>query len=443
MLRSFRLGNHRSFAEEQELLLMPADHDSDRPVVPVVPVAAIYGANASGKSNLLAGLSFMRRAVLQSFARWDVEGTIPREPFRLTPEWQTKPSVLVAEFVADDTPYTYGFSLSDTAVEEEWLYSYPERRKRIIFERKPKEIRFGSTIHDMKAKLEVLEELTRPNALFLSAGARLNLGPLMPAYRWFESGIHIQPPPGSFSPGYSTAIRVARFLSREEGNHRRLTALLAAADTGITDIQIGERQDSRHSSQISDLELQIAELDNLRDDDARNPRQRALLERQLQRAVDRRLELKFVHGDEETPFDLSDESTGTRNWLDLLPVVLDTLDAGRVLVIDEIDASLHPMLTARLIELFGDQETNPHGAQLIFTTHDTSLLGTMLGGQVLERDQIWFVEKDHDGASRLYPLTDFKPRKEQNTERRYLAGSYGAVPVLDPGDFADAVLDRR
>jgi AAA15 family ATPase/GTPase len=154
----------------------------------------------------------------------------------------------------------------------------------------------------------------------------------------------------------------------------------------------------------------------------------------------RRWRLTFRHGDAEIPFELNDESAGTRNWLGLIPTVLDVLDEGRVLVVDEIDASLHPMLTAKLAGVFQSEEANPNGAQLIFTTHDTSLLGTMLGDDVLARDQIWFVDKNAEGVSELYPLTDFKPRKDQNTERRYLAGSYGAVPVL--GDFAEAVLRR-
>ena len=126
----------------------------------------------------------------------------------------------------------------------------------------------------------------------------------------------------------------------------------------------------------------------------------------------------------------------------LLPMVLDALDEGAVVAVDEIDASLHPLLTAQLVALFQDPETNSKNAQHIFTTHDTSLLGTMLGDKVLDRDQIWFVQKNGVGATELYPLTDFKPRQDQNLERRYLGGSYGAVPVLDHQDFVNAVRDR-
>jgi hypothetical protein len=154
------------------------------------------------------------------------------------------------------------------------------------------------------------------------------------------------------------------------------------------------------------------------------------------------MRLLFEHGTSGSLLGLQDESDGTRAWLELLLTVLAVLRAGDVLVVDEIDASLHPLLTTRLVGLFRDPETNPRGAQLIFSTHDASLLGTMLGEEVLARDQVWFVEKDAEGASSLYPLTDFKPRTGENTERRYLGGSYGAVPVLDAHEFTRAFRDQ-
>jgi predicted ATPase len=229
----------------------------------------------------------------------------------------------------------------------------------------------------------------------------------MPVYGWFAEGMTVRklrtrtPPP-------VLGDRVGSYLSRKPENLPRIVSLLAAADVGVVDLVV---EDGR-------------EVPVHRSDQA--PR--------------REQELKLLHGPGREPFELQDESSGTLNWLELLPRVLDAVDGGKVMVVDEIDASLHPLLTAQLVRIFQDEDTNPNGAQLIFTTHDTSLLGTMLGDQVLERDQIWFVEKDAEGASRLYPLTDFKPRKEQNTERRYLGGSYGAVPVL--GDFLEAVGRR-
>jgi uncharacterized protein len=440
VLRSFRLGNHRSVADEQELLLMPARQSEKL----VVPVTAIYGANASGKSNMVSGLAFMRSAVLESFSRWEIEG-VPRRPFRLDPASRAQPSVYVAELVIDDVPYTYGFSIDDREVLEEWLYSYPEKRKRTLFSRKRGEISFGTSLGELKPKLEMLEELTRPNSLFLSAAARLKLEPLTPIYWWFQSGLRIR------SSGGQPVVLVEtieNFLAKNPGNRDRLVSLLAAADVGITGIHV---KDTRDPHVLGDLAMIDDRIKALRAQlHSAGKRERSFIESDLLDLVGkrgyllemfgrRRAELRFEHGVQDELFELGDESDGTLSWLELLPVVLDALDEGAVVAVDEIDTSLHPLLTAQLVGLFQDPETNAKNAQLIFTTHDTSLLGTMIGDKVLDRDQIWFVQKNSAGATELYPLTDFKPRQDQNLERRYLGGSYGAIPVLDHQDFVNAV----
>ena len=154
-----------------------------------------------------------------------------------------------------------------------------------------------------------------------------------------------------------------------------------------------------------------------------------------------RHELFLAHGDAEVVLPLSDESAGTRSWLGLLPTVLTVLRAGGTLVIDEIDESLHPRLTAALVGLFRDPGVNHRNAQLLFTTHDASLLSPVLGDEVLTREDVWFVDKGGDGASELYALTDFKPRKEgENLERRYLGGSYGAVPDVQVEALVTAMM---
>lgn len=220
---------------------------------------------------------------------------------------------------------------------------------------------------------------------------------------------------------------------------------------GITDVRIEETINRRYVRDVANVEARITELTELLEA-ATEPTSRRMRADELSalqrertylahRAAERRAELRFVHGVEDELFSLGEESDGTRSWLRLLPTVLDVLDEGAVLAVDEIDTSLHPLLTAQLVRLFQDPETNPGNAQLIFTTHDTSLLGTMIG-DVLARDQIWFVQKNAAGATEIYPLTDFKPRKDQNIERRYLGGSYGAVPVLDEEDFVNAVRNR-
>lgn len=447
MLRSFRLANHRSFADEQELLLMPSSPRDDRPVV---PVTAIYGANASGKSNLLDGLGFMHMAVLQSFARWDAEGPVPRLPFRLSLETRSEPSLYSVELISNGVPYVYGFTLDDNEIIDEWLYSYPEKRKRILFDRTGGDIKFGTTVgRSLRSRLELLEDITRPNALFLSACAQVKTEEVMPVYRWFR---RLQIRSSSHPHPRRIAEQVARLLTRNPEALDRLKALLVSADVGITDVVIEETEDQYRLQRLRQIRSRIRDLERMiHAPSLDDQRARALnveieqlrgAESEALKRSELRPELKFVHGVSDEQFDPEDESAGTISWLAMLPMVLEALDEGYVVAVDEIDTSLHPLLTAQLVRLFNSPETNPNNAQLIFTSHDSTLLGTMIGERTLDRDEIWFVEKNKDGRSSLYPLSDFKVRNDQNTERRYLGGSYGAVPVLDAEDFAEAVLGR-
>lgn len=389
MLRSFRLGNHRSFRDEQELLLIPA-YSKDREVL---PVAAVYGANASGKSNLLTGLWFMVEAVRDSFAAWDPTLGVPRSRFKL--DDIERPSVFVVELILEGVRYTYGFEVDQFEVLEEWLFSYPEGRKRVIFERESQQVRFGSTVGD-RSKLEVLSNLLRRNALFLSLAAQSGVSHVLPVRTWFTEQLYFR-----FDRTPVDEGKLAIFLDANKADHDKVVDLLKVADLGITRL--------------------------FTTDAAFTPRR-----------------VRVEHGTGKALFTLGEESTGTQSWFGLLPTVLTVLRSGGVLVIDEIDASLHPLLAARLIGLFRDAEANDVGAQLIFTTHDATLLHPPLGDEVLARDEIWFVEKDREsGVSSLYPLTDFKPRIEDNLERRYLAGRYGAVPDLSEDGFIRAVRGDR
>ncbi|MBB5155684.1 AAA family ATPase [Saccharopolyspora phatthalungensis] len=436
MLRSFRLGNHKSFLEEQELMLMPS---IDRKRF-VLPVTAIYGANASGKSNLLDGLQFMRSAVLSSFRRWDALEGVPRMRFRLDPRAAESPSIFVAEFRVEDVPYTYGFTLNDERILEEWLYSYPKNRSRKVFERSRDQVKFGSTLAESHAKLEVLEEMTRHNALLLSVAIQSNVDFAKPVYQFFSrflifSGVGAGP----------VSASAARFVDARPENRERVVELLRVADMGITDLVIEENEDPFWRRRQREVEARLKAVESQVADSGTevDPRHIENLRRELdefrQGPARTVYQIKTVHGHSEYLFDLTDESQGTRSWLRLIPTALTALDRGSVLVVDEIDSSLHPLLTARLVGLFRDERTNPNGAQLIFTTHDTSLLGTMLDGEVLQRDEVWFVSKKDSGSSDIYALSDFKPRAGENTERRYLRGSYGAVPFLDHDDFVAAV----
>src|SRR5215475_14366532 len=185
MLLSFRVENHRSLRAEPELVLTPV-YDKSRPVV---PVAAIFGANASGKSNLLDALDFMRHAVRRSHAEWEVGAGIPRTPFKLDPAALAEPSVYVVELLLDGVRHIYGFEIDNEQVREEWLYAYPRNRRRVIFDREGQQIRLGSTIAEHRSRSALFADLTRHNALFLSVAAHFNVAELLPLYEWFRIGI--------------------------------------------------------------------------------------------------------------------------------------------------------------------------------------------------------------------------------------------------------------
>ena len=171
MLRSFRVENYKSIRAEVELLLMPT-YDKGQLAV---PVAGIFGANASGKSSLLGAMQWMREAVASSHFRWDPDGGIPRQPFLLDDSSRAKPSTFVVELLIDDVRYVYGFEVDDQRVLDEWLYTYPKNRKRVIFEREGGKINFGSTVAEARERADVLADMTRPNALLVSVAARSKL----------------------------------------------------------------------------------------------------------------------------------------------------------------------------------------------------------------------------------------------------------------------------
>lgn len=436
MLLSFRFGNHRSFRDEQQLNLTPiyTDEDKSSPVV-AVPVAGIFGANASGKSNSLKALIYMRNFALRSDRDVEPHQGLVRDPFRLDKTTVGGPSRYVVDLSIGDERYTYGFTLDSERVLEEWLFLYHrsehypiEGRRKRIFSRKNDNIEIGDSLN--KSDLLRIAEITASTALFLSTVARFGRSdapgtgadPLHDVYRWFRNirGKTSSPrsPRWGGMPFPDAALEVGVVID-----------LLRAADIGITSVKVKRRPEQLDLFEGSDLLLDES----------------LTVRRNRDRETTRRQDLLFGHQATEGDvfIEFTEESTGTQQLLDLAIDVTAVLRTGGVLVVDEIDASLHPMLTAKIIGLFQSSTTNPRGSQLIFTSHDAALLGNFDAKEVLRRDQIWFAEKTSEGASVLYPLSDFKPRKDgENRQRRYLNGNYGAVPDLSQDVFEQALRLR-
>lgn len=406
MLVEFRVANHRSVREEQALTLEAGrggDPDDPRPrrlaahAEPLLPVAALYGANASGKSNILGALGFMRDAVVHSHRVWAPDGGVPRDPFA----WGSPgPSTFEVTWIREGVRHEYGFVADDECFLEEWLYAWPSNRKQVWFERDADEFKFGE---HLRGENKLVEQVTRPNGLFLSAAVQNRHEQLGAVYAWFRSIRTVN-------------VRMRRELPEpsEMWLHRALRmdgarqASLFPVDTGDDDL-LGAFKDLLRASDFGIEDIKAVESGERRS----------------------RILVKHKGGDDERAWlPLDQESQGTRTIVRLGPPAIDALRHGGLLVIDELEASLHPLLGLHFVRLFNDPATNPRNAQMVFSTHDTNLLGTLLGPPSLRRDQVWLTEKDDQGGTRLYPLTDYKPRKSENLESGYLQGRYGAIPFL-------------
>lgn len=417
MLLRFEFSNHRSILEPVELSMVAIDEDRqaarsfDLLTERVLTVAGIYGPNASGKSNILEALAWLSAAVQQSLRAWDK--VIPREPFKFG-HGPTTASSYEIDMVVMGVRYTYHIDVDDSTVLFENLYSYPERRRRVLFEREGLEISFRRGL----GFLAGTRELLTPSTLALSAAMRFDESEIREFGRYL-AGIQILGPRRAAAWNrYGIALErgtptIRFFDERDDGQG----TLFDEVELGI----VPSRKQALALLRFADLgidEVQIVETDY---NDAR-------ISPQARRAARRRPQLIHRVANQELPFELSEESTGTRTWFALIGPALTALSSGQILLIDEIDASLHPRLSARLLELFQDPEANPAGAQLIFTTHDTSLLN------FLNRDEVWLTEKGDSGATALTALAEFggdKVRRSLNLERAYLQGRFGAVPELD------------
>ena len=407
MLIEFSVENFMSFRKEATLSLV-ANTSSEHEETHVVRTglrgeesrllrsAAIYGPNAAGKSNLLIALGLMKEIVVKS-----VQGTEPLmvEPFRFDPGCVGKPTVFDITFFVDHVRFQYGFAATEKRIVREWLYSWPLGRAQTLFTRDEDGWKLGAKLSGDK---EVWRRATRENALFLSTAAVLNSEQLLPVFLWFHDTLRVLPGPGVSS---SFSVECCR-----SGRKPEILDFINAADIAISDIQIVDQD-------ITPDMLPDAMPEEVKEDFIRSQ-------------AGTWHDISTIHDTGYWPpakLDFGAESLGTQRLFSLAGPWIDSLKSGYVLVIDELHDSLHPNLLRFLIDLFHRPERNTCGAQLVFSTHDTSVLNQ----DVFRRDQIWLCERNARQESTLTPLTDFRPRKGfENLERAYLAGRYGAVPVL-------------
>ncbi|GGO01521.1 hypothetical protein GCM10010116_02860 [Microbispora rosea subsp. aerata] len=416
MLLRFRVANHRSLRDEQTLSFVAVPRRGEpRPrgaeIPRTVAVAGIYGANASGKSNVLDALRWMNWAVKSSHTGWAPGGGVPRRPFLLDETVRALPSFYEVDFLAEGVRYSYGFEVDDDSVRGEWLYSFPAGRPRTLFERGgPEDYRFGRSLGGETARIA---KLTRANALYLSSAASNNHPLLGVLYETLTKRLHFA---RHDHADEHVRLSITMALLEQPKIAGRINTLLQLADLGLERAEVVRRE----------VAPDVLETFRRMRDIAVETGGRLEIDEEAFAK-----EIRLRRAGTDVTLDIGEESAGTRVWLSMLGHTLVTLLAGHVLVVDEIDSSLHPLLSSTLIRMFKDPEINRNGAQLLFASHDTTLLGTMLDDGILGRDEVWFTEKDASGATTVFPLADFRPRSDENIERGYLQGRYGAVPYVN------------
>lgn len=413
MLIEFRVKNFKSFQDES-VLSMVASSDTSLPnntmtsksfKHKLLRSAVIYGANASGKSNLIEALVFADRFIRKS-ARNEPHEQIAVKPFLLDQESRQMPSEFEFSFIHGKVLfYIYGFSVDHQRVHSEWLIASPKGRSQIWFERTLADEKndsyewyFGPNLKGKKAQQR---DLTKPNSLFFSVAVAFNNQQLARVYEWFAKRLQfIHSESGDLLPQLAAIQSL-----KSQQIHSSVQKMLKIADLGVVDFSVEE------------ITLTEEDLRDVPDE----LRPLLLGEEQLRIQMEHRDKLG-----QSVAFAFEHESLGTRRLFALSIALINVLSKGHVIVIDELDASLHPWIIKSLVTLFNDPDSNPHNAQLIFNTHDV----TLFDPSIFRRDQIWLIQKDQGGASHLYPLLKFSPRKNEALTKGYLQGRYGAIPFI-------------
>lgn len=412
MLIEFTVGNFRSFKEKTTLSMVAAKIKSRDARMDenntfeagknlrLLSSAPIYGANASGKSNLVKAMAFMCYLVTKSSRDSQAGDMIPVEPFRLNASTEKEPAFFETTFIMDGILYRYGFEVTPEKIVTEWLFFVPSTKEAMLFVRDEYGIKLSSKFKEGRG----LEDKTRTNALFLSVVAQFNGAIARSVLGWFQQIGFIS---GLDDVGYKD-FTISMFA---DGKYRaEIIHLIKKFDLGIDSV-VHETIEKSKVSLPSDMPDEIKNLVK----------------------KDKLVAIKTIHEkwDTERPieqvaFYLGEESEGTQKLFFLAGPILDTLSQGRVLFVDEMETRLHPLITRSIIALFHSSQTNPNHAQIVFTTHDTNLLSK----DYFRRDQIWFIEKDRQGGSHLYSLAELKVRNDASFESDYIEGRYGAIPFI-------------
>lgn len=417
MLIEFRVENFLSIQDEQVLSMVASSdntfltsHTNNDKKLKLLKSSVLYGANASGKSNTIKALAIMKKIVISS-ANGQRGDKLPITPFLLGNE-DNKPTKFEIIFIQNNIKYQYGYILNSEKILEEWLLVFGESNRaqkwfeRIYNEKEEKyNYSFGTKFLGSK---QLLAERTRENALFLSLAIQLNNEQLKPVFDFFLKYIRVTCT-DSWNDGQEVTIDILR------QDKQKIIPYLKRADLDIEDIVVEETELNKTNLMQENIPQEIKQM----------------MQINLEKGIRlKKTDIKTIHTNQQGKqilFDMLElESQGTRKFFELIGPWVEALEQGYTIVVDELNTHLHPLMTKFLVNLFHNENLNKTNAQLIFTTHDTSILNQ----EIFRRDQIWFCEKQNK-ATKLYPLSDFKVRKDKtNLENDYLLGRFGALPYF-------------
>ena len=428
MLISFSVHNFRSFSEKQTLSMVAGSgsNRNERYSIPtgnplashVLRSACLFGPNGSGKSTFVTAIGFFRDFVISSAKDTQEGEEIPVTPFKFDSNWRNQPSEFEIAFVYSDTLYQYGFALDKERVHSEWLFARPNSpatKTRMLFQREfdseTRQYAWRINPRLVKGERDLWKESTRDNALFLSTAIQLKAETFRDIFHWIQTRLRLLKSPDRLSPNF-TAQKIAK-----DGWERKILAFLRGVDIGIESISVDEKE-----FYPSDLQFHSLFSKAARDD-------LAPISTDAETFVIKPIHKTAEGGSVELEFE--EESDGTQVLIGLSAPLLDVLESGYTLIVDELNNSLHPLALKYLVNLFHSPNLNSGSAQLIFASHETSVMAK----RFMHQDQVWLLEKGDKNNSTMTPLSDYKVRDISNFRKAYLDGRYGAVPRL--GEFVD------
>lgn len=426
MLIEFKFGNFRSFRDEAVLSMEAMglgrlkncliSYNSMK----LIPSVAIYGKNGGGKSNVIRAFWVAVQFIKNAQRTQHENAKIPVKPFLLNDYSKDEPTFFEFTYVLDNVKYIYGFSATKEKIFSEYLYHSPKGQKATVFTRTEQKFTFT----EEKAKRKLISEAVAPNQLFFSVACTMNDTDCMRAMKWFREYVF-------FSRDYTDIPKQLLEYSNDKNMLAAISSYAKAADLGIEKMEFEFKDE-----EVKDFESEknipeeirsalTAFMQNLKENS--NISEIGLQKSEV-RATSYHNGINKNGVRTSFTLDLSDESDGTRKLMSIAPAIESVLNNGGIVLVDELEKELHPMLVNYIVAKFQSKTSNPNGAQLIFTTHNTELLDM----ELMRKDQLYFADKNRkDGASELYSIADFSTKTADNIRKGYLAGKYGATPDIE------------